>query len=222
MPIKINLLAEQLQAEDMRRRDPAKRAMMAGGIAVGLMLAWYGFLHIQSLTVTSNLKSQQDRLAEVEKKSSKAIVALKKSAGLEARLKALQSLSTNRFLWANALESLQHTTVSDVQFTRLRGKQNYLVDPPPADPKAPKKTRYSTESLLLSIEARDFAEPSALNHTKLMADVGKAKVFRDQLKTSDAIVLKERGSSQPDPMDPARSFIRFIIECRFPETKRTL
>ncbi|MCU0751022.1 MAG: hypothetical protein MUF13_15890 [Akkermansiaceae bacterium] len=222
MPIKLNLLAEQQQADDLRRRDPVKRTAYAGGLALALMFAYYGLLHVQAISINSSLKLQQDRLADVEKKSQQAIAALKRSAGLESRIKALQTVSTNRFLWANALNALQHTTAPDVQFVRVKGKQIFIVDPPPADPKAPKKPRYSTEQFHISIEARDYADASALNHTKLMAEVGKAPALSPYLKHDDAVVLKERGSLQPDPIDPARSFIRFIIECRFPETKRTL
>jgi hypothetical protein len=222
MPIKLNLLAEQQHADDLRRRDPVKRTAYAGAAALALMFAYYGLLHVQAMSINNSLKLQQDRLADVEKKSQQAIAALKRSAALESRLKALQAVSTNRFLWANAMDSLQHTTAPGVQFIRVKAKQNYIVDPAPLDPKAPKKQRYSTEQFVLSIEARDYADAAALNHTKLMSEVGKAPAFHSRLKDDDAVVLKERGSLQPDPIDPARSFIRFIIECRFPETKRTL
>ena len=38
MPIRINYLAEEQAAEDLRRRDPVKRNVMGAGAVIGLML----------------------------------------------------------------------------------------------------------------------------------------------------------------------------------------
>jgi len=39
MPIRINLLAESQALEEMRRRDPVKRAIWVGVLVVSLLLA---------------------------------------------------------------------------------------------------------------------------------------------------------------------------------------
>ena len=44
MPIRINLLAEQLAEEDARRRDPVKRTAWVAGVVVALMGIWSLYL----------------------------------------------------------------------------------------------------------------------------------------------------------------------------------
>ena len=41
MPIRINLLSEALAEEDLRRRDPVKRAIFIGVFLVALSLVWF-------------------------------------------------------------------------------------------------------------------------------------------------------------------------------------
>ena len=41
MPIRINLLNEELAAEELRRRDPVKRAIFIGIFLVALSLVWF-------------------------------------------------------------------------------------------------------------------------------------------------------------------------------------
>lgn len=41
MPIRINLLNEALAEEDMRRRDPVKRAIFIGVFLVAVSLVWF-------------------------------------------------------------------------------------------------------------------------------------------------------------------------------------
>lgn len=44
MPIRLNLLAEAQAMEEMRRRDPVKRAIWVGSLLVAVALAWAGYV----------------------------------------------------------------------------------------------------------------------------------------------------------------------------------
>ena len=61
MPIRINLLAEAQAAEEMRRKDPVKRAVWIGGFAVFVVLlcaATLQFKIIVAKSEVSGLRSQ--------------------------------------------------------------------------------------------------------------------------------------------------------------------
>ena len=53
MAIHINLLAESQALEEMRRRDPVKRAIWVGAIVGALVLAWSGYLQVKLMAATS-------------------------------------------------------------------------------------------------------------------------------------------------------------------------
>jgi hypothetical protein len=55
MPIRINLLAESLAEEDLRRRDPVKRSIIAGGLLVAISLVWFSSSWLESLIASATL-----------------------------------------------------------------------------------------------------------------------------------------------------------------------
>ena len=50
MPLRINLLAEAQAAEELRRRNPVKRALWIGGFIVALILLWSSTLQVQLMS----------------------------------------------------------------------------------------------------------------------------------------------------------------------------
>jgi hypothetical protein len=224
MPIQLNLLAEQQRVELERRRDPVRRTLIGGIAAAGLMLAWYAALQGYAATLNSSLDRNKAALSDVESKSQSVIASLRRSAEVDNRLKALQSLATNRFLWGNTLHALQHSMVPGIEVSRISARQAFQIDPPAEkkDDNAPKKPRYSTEQLTLSIEARDYAPAAELNHTRLMGKLGSSDYFQPLLDAKEGVALRERGREQPDSIAPDRMFIQFRVDCLFIEKKRTL
>jgi len=55
MPIRINLLAEALAEEDLRRRDPVKRAIFIGAFLVALSLVWFSSTWLESMLQKKSL-----------------------------------------------------------------------------------------------------------------------------------------------------------------------
>ena len=62
MPIRINLLAEEQAAEEMRRRDPIKRALFAGAALAVLMLGWIGLTQMNVMAARRELADNVARL----------------------------------------------------------------------------------------------------------------------------------------------------------------
>jgi hypothetical protein len=229
MPIRINLLAEQQAAEEQRRRDPVKRAVWIGGFCVALTLLWAAWLQTKVLAANAALAAEEARLKTVEREASGVAEKLRKTGEIEKKLAALQALATNRFLWASTLNALQKAVVEGVHVVRIRGDQTYAQEAAQAPPKTPAdgkpkagKPATARERILLTIEAKDYANPSELNHNKFMLAISSTPLFQAELRKVDGVTLKDRLPPQPDPADPSRNFILFSVECRYPEKERTL
>src|SRR5437879_330946 len=103
MPIRLNLLAEAQAAEELRRKDPVKRAIVAAAVVLGLILTWSSSLQFKIIRSKGELKQLQAQWSQIEKSYQAAVESKRKSIEVEDHLSALQQLKTNRFLWGTAL-----------------------------------------------------------------------------------------------------------------------
>jgi hypothetical protein len=125
MPIRINLLAEEQAAEEMRRRDPIKRAMYVGALLVVLMLVWIGLTQMNVNAARGELASNETRLKQLEEASKNVRANQFQAADIDTRIKALEKYSTNRFFWGSLLDAIQHAGVENVRLMDIRGQQIY-------------------------------------------------------------------------------------------------
>src|SRR5438093_6617785 len=132
MPIRINLLAEQQAADELRRRDPVKRATWVGGFLVGVLAVWSGYLQVRLMAATSEVNRYESEWKKLESAYKKVSANMEAAAEAERKWAALQALATNRFLWANALNALQFVmvTVDEFQITALKTSQTYIITDP--------------------------------------------------------------------------------------------
>jgi hypothetical protein len=127
MPIKINLLAEQQAAEELRRKDPIKRAVFAGVALMVLMIGWIAMTQMQVWAARYELSTNLTRLTKVEESSKQAKNRQVASLDAESRLKALDRYAANRFFWGTFLDALQHVAVDNIRLTEVRAEQRYNV-----------------------------------------------------------------------------------------------
>jgi hypothetical protein len=125
MPIRINLLAEEQAAEEMRRRDPIKRALYIGAALVVLMLAWIAVTHMSVKAARSELAGHDTRLRQLDESSKTVRANQNLAAEAEGKVKALEKYSTNRFFWGTVFDALQHATVENVRLTEIKTDQKY-------------------------------------------------------------------------------------------------
>src|SRR5437660_8253379 len=117
MPIRINLLADAQAAEELRRKDPVKRAILAGCILLVGVLSWSSTLQFRIMVSKGQLKALQGNWSSIEKNYQEAVESKRRSIEVEGKLAALQQLKTNRFLWGNALNAFQQSVsgVDEIQ-----------------------------------------------------------------------------------------------------------
>src|ERR1700733_13456923 len=103
MAIRINLLAEEQAAEELRRKNPVKLAIWVSSFFVALVA-----LFILKLQLDIGFSKKEYNSVEQQWKDNTAKYAavtnnMAKIAEIDKKLGALDRLSTNRFFWAPRL-----------------------------------------------------------------------------------------------------------------------
>ncbi len=98
MPIRLNLLAEAQALEELRRRDPVKRALWLGLFLVIFTLALSSWLQLQILIRKGELNRVEAQLAARTNDYSQVLSNQRKLVESTQRLAALHQLATNRML----------------------------------------------------------------------------------------------------------------------------
>ena len=227
MPIRINLLAEQQAADELRRRDPVKRATWVGAFLVGAMAAWSGYLQVKLMAATSEASRYESEWKKLESDYKKVTANRETVAEVERKWAALQTLATNRFLWANPLNALQFVmvTVDDVQITALKTSQTYAI----TEAVKPStnlvgvvsrgKPGTSREKVMFTLDGKDTSKEAKdpARFYKLQEAINNNPYFKtNQVRTQ----LITQSPDQPDPNNPTRRFSTFTLGCEFPEVTR--
>ena len=229
MPIRINLLAEAQAAEDLRRRDPAKRAIWVAALLVAGILGWSSVLGMKSWAASSTLNNRVLESQGLSKQYDLAKDNQKKLTEAEAKLAALTSFTSNRFLQANVLDSLMHLppdVVSTIQIIRLRTEQDFDLTRATAASTSdsgkpiPGKPGHAEEKIILYIDAKDSsANPGDEQITKYIHALAGTPYFQAQQITTNSIQMRITGNVQVDA-DTGKPFIPFVLECAFPKRVR--
>ncbi len=233
MPIRINLLADQLAAEETRKRDPVKRAYWISGILVGAVLVWTGLLQVRVTRAENDLTAENAKWKALEPQFKKVDSDFKRTIAIETRLDALDRLSTNRFLLGNALHALQLTVVDGIEVTKLVQRQTFeFVDPVPGKTNTvsgttnlviiPWKPGSSRQTVRITIQGRDISPVPGSQIGKYREVVGTSPYFSNALKKVAGVALLLKSPVQPDLSHPTnRLYVDFTLECQFQEALRT-
>jgi len=223
MAIRINLLAEALADEDLRRRDPVKRAIIVGTLLVAIVLVWFSSIWLETLLANKKLGTLD---AEIHTRTTEYATVLanqKKSTDMQKRLESLQKLSAARLLQGNLMEAFQKVYTPNVQVTRVRVDQSYISrsGSPGVTNKfgvVPGKPGMSTEHIQILIDAKDLSTNPGdqVNHYKdaLMAQ----PFFKASLDRTNGVRLSNL--SAPQTSLDSKPFVVFTLECNFSDLTR--
>ncbi|MGO8677966.1 MAG: hypothetical protein ACLQVX_19130 [Limisphaerales bacterium] len=225
MPIRLNLLAEAQALEELRRRDPVKRVIWGAVCVVSLLLAWAASLQFQTIIGRMDLNRMDARLASHTNAFRLVLDNQKKLTDANQKLSALRQFSANRFLQGSLLNALQQAAMPDVQLTRFRSEQTYVLTEdtkPGMDAEnRPHTTRTSTatERILLSLEARDTTSPNPGDQVnQFKKAIMDCPYFLNALgKTNEPRLVN---LSPPRTTAEGKPFVSFALECRFPDKTR--
>jgi hypothetical protein len=222
MPIRINLLAEAQAEEELRRKDPVKRAVGVGVILVLVMLAWCSSLQLKCLLAKSTLSDLEGQIAARTNEYQEATESSRKLSEANHKLESLQQLACSRLLYGTLLNSLQQTSINDVRLTRLKTEQTYVLTEA-TKPKTnanrviPGKPATSTERIVVTLDAKDSALNPGDQVNRFKQAVAEAPYFQTVLGTTNEVRLTNLSPPQGTGGKP---FVAFSLECRYPEQTR--
>jgi hypothetical protein len=214
MPIHLNLLAESQAAEELRRRDPVKRVVIATVLVVVLMFVWWSWLQLRVMVANSNLSQVEAQIQQHTNEYQVVVVNEKKIADAKANLAALQKLANNRFLQGNLLNALQNATVPGVQLVRLVVGQTYAAAQAGTAQTAPPVT----ERIIVTLDALDFGSDPGDQVNKFKDAIGQEPYFRTQLGKTNDVRLANLSPPQVDPSGKAS--VVFTLQCTYPDRTR--
>lgn len=224
MPIRLNLLAEAQAAEDMRRRDPVKRAIWLGSLLATIMLVWASSVYAKTLLANYALNQTEGQIARGNNDYQQVVSNQKKIDENRRKLASLRQLTTNRFLQGNLMDALQQVTLEDVQLMRVRVDQTYGLTEE-IKPKTnsagkitPGKPGMVKESIGVTLEARDTSPIPGDRVNKLKEAISTNSYFQPLLSKTNGVRLTF--VSPPTILPDTKPFVLFTIECRYPEKTR--
>jgi hypothetical protein len=223
MPIRINLLAEAQAVEEMRRRDPVKRAIWVAVGVVVLLLAWSGSLQLKAVIARGELNRVSSQLVTRTNEFQQVLVNRQMLTDVNRKLNLLSQMATNRMLHGTLLNALQQTTLEDVQLMRLKTDESYIYN---EEIKAktnannhfvPGKPASVTERIVVTLEAKDSAPNPGDQVNKFKQVVSQSPYFRAVLGKPNEVRL---ANLSPPQTTDGKPFVLFTLECRYPERTR--
>jgi len=216
MPIRINLLAESQALEEMRRRDPVKRAIRVAVLLGVLMLVWAGYLATRIMSVKNEVSRLQAQHQARTNDFHQVIANRKKWEDANEKLDRLLQLTTNRFLNGTLLDALQHVSVENVQLTRIKILHDYSTVEETKTKKDAEgniitrgKPGSATEKVVLTLEGKDNS--GGEQTIKYRDAIARSPYFQAMVGKNDVILKKS---------EPQAGAMLFTIECKFPEKAR--
>ncbi len=218
-------MAEAQALEELRRRDPVKRLILAGAlIAVG-MLVWSSTLYLKGTFLKTEVGRLEADLRSRTNDYQAVLDSQRKLNDVTDKLEALLTLATNRFLNGSMLDALQKSMIEDVQLLSLKTDHNYV---PTEGVKA--KTNSTgrvtsaarpatvSERIILTLDAKDTSDNPGDRIGPYRQALSGCAYFRAALASSNDVVLKKY---LPDPGSDGKAALGFTLECRYPEKTRS-
>ena len=224
MPIRINLLAEAQAVEDLRRRDPVKRAIWVGAGLVIVVLAFSISLGLKAAMANHELHRVASQLNTRTNEFHVILGNQRKLADVNRRLSMLQQMATNRMLHGTLLNALQRMALDDVQLTRMRTEQSYIYNEEikaktnSNDHVIPGRPASITERVVVTLEAKDTGANPGDQVNRFKQGANQSPYFQAILGKSSEVRLANLSPPQSGP--DGKPFVLFTLECRYPEKTR--
>lgn len=224
MPIRLNLLAEAQAAEELRRRDPVKRAIWVGCLLVVGMLVWSSSVYVKGLMAKQKLSAVRGSIAARTNEYNLVLKNQAQTTDMKHRLASLRQLSTHRFLNGNLLDALQHVTLEDVQLMRLKMDMLYAVSPEVKGKTntdgriVGAKAASIKEAIVLTLEARDSSPNPGDRVNSFKEAISTNAYFQSVLSKTNGVRLTY--VSNPTVLPDSKPFVMFTVEGRYPERTR--
>ncbi len=200
----------------MRRNDPVKRAVWVGTFLVALVGIWALKVQMDITYAKSQFANAENAWKAKDPQYAAVTNTQNRILDINQKLAQLDSLSTNRFLWAPVLNALQKAAIGDVSVTEFHGDQAFVVEAAHDVGRAHVPAGVS-EKISVSIQARDN-NPNDQGYNKFKEALNQSEYFIKNVGRKDSFVID--GVLSPitaDANDPTHQFMTFTLTSHFPE-----
>ena len=205
------------------RKDPVKRAIWIGSFAVFVVLLCAATLQCKIIAARSDISTLQASWKTIEKQVTEVNDHRNNARELHQKLSALDQFTTNRMLWAAALNALQYTPVDGVQIVRVHTDQQYSITegtkPSPDGKGPPPKLASATEKITVFLDGRDYSLRAGDQVPRYRQSLASYPYFKSALQKTNEIQLTSQTAPQTDQ---GRSYIGFGLKLFFEEKERRL
>ena len=198
----------------MRRKDPVKRSIWIGSFVVFLVLLASATQQFKIIAARSEVNSLGARWKMIEKQVQEVNDHRNSTRELEKKLAALEQFTTNRMLWANAFDALQHTGLEGVQVMRIRTEQVYTLND---EAKTPPRPPSVTEKISIHVIGKDFKAGEMV--PKFKDSLATFPYFESRLDKTNKVQLTSLSPPQPEN---GRVCKQFALQMFFQEKERQL
>jgi hypothetical protein len=222
MPIRLNLLAEAQAAEELRRRDPVKRALITGGVIAVLMVIASLVFQLQVMRTNSASEDYGRKINTITNEYAAVMANAERLRQFTLHRRGLDILASERFLNGNLLNALQKTHTENVRLVHLRTEHQYEVtEESRAKTNITKvlKPATSTERIRLVVEAVDASPNPGDQVNKFKEALASTDYFRSILGTNNEMRLVNLSPPQ-QRQDTGETVVQFSLESRLPEKVR--
>jgi hypothetical protein len=218
MPIYIDLLAEDHEADELRRKDPVKRTIFFAGVIVFIVALYCGSLIMKNASLNGTTREKLDKWTALEADFNTVTESLIKTADLERSLTALYAYSNDRFVWGTVLDDLQNNATPGIVITQIRTEQSFTLN---AEEKRGKATipASSTEAIKLWIDAKDNSQNPGSQVNAYREALAALPHFAEHIEPVKGIRLTDLTAPQTDQTSN-ETFVAFTIECTYPPRER--
>jgi len=229
MPIRINLLAEVQAAEELRRQDPVKRAIIGAVVLVVLVLGYAGMLVYQGIQKKNDLVARQQVWDGLRPKHE----AIKRNDTLKVEtdknVEKVFAYSTNRWFWAPVLNALAQVSTNsfttNIQVVKLHTEQVFAEAPEiKAGTNAVTKAliKYRPPGMIeinrIIITAKDFGRDTDANYNRLKIVLAEFPFIKAELEPGGSVKVLDWTRGAVDPMQPgSKGYMNFVLQCQFGE-----
>jgi hypothetical protein len=215
MPIRINLLAEAQIAEDLRRRDPVKRAIFVGAFLVVLLLAWSSSLQLGVMISKRDLARVQSTIEQRTNEWQKVLASQQKIYDARAKLESLQRLTESRFLQGNFMNALQQLKLDGVQLMRARVDQSFFkVEAMPGKTNDAHVVlghpEMMAERIRVTLDARDISASPGDQVNKFKDGIASQPYFKSNMNPTNGVQLVSLSPTTTGP--DGKPYVLFTIQ----------
>ena len=207
----------------MRRRDPVKRVVLVGILVVLVLIVFSIWTQLQVVIVKAEVSKVDGQIATRSKEFQHVLDDQRNLTDVTHRLGMLHQMTTNRLLYGTLLNALQQNIIDDVQLTKFRTEQTYvLLDGTKTKTNSdnrviPGRPAVVTEKVMLTLEAKDSGANPGDQVNKFKSTMADSTYFRAILGKTNEFRLTSL--SPPQAID-GKPFVQFGLECRYPERTR--